>query len=342
MQVQAKWILRRHGFTTPEKPLMKDEKRQRQMKIDNKNQTETINLVATDALQNDLCLAASSAARASNRHPAILQKQQQSVLQVMRKHVPEYAMEAFGLGLFMISACTFGTLLGHPDSPIYQAIPDPMWRRLLMGMAMGLTAILNIYSPWGKQSGAHLNPATTLTFFRLGKIKGADAVFYALAQFMGGAIGVLIATLLIGKFLSHHSVNYVATMPGSYGAVVAFIAEIIITFVLISVVLRVSNNQKTARFTGLFVGCLITTYITIEDPFSGMSMNPARTLASALFAHSWTTLWIYFAAPPLGMLLAAEVYLRFDGKRNDGCAKLHHQNNKRCIHCGNKMEGNNA
>lgn len=257
-------------------------------------------------------------------------------LTIMRKHLPEYLMEGWGLCLFMISACAFGTLLGHPGSPLRQAIPDPVLRRMLMGTAMGLTAIFNIYSPWGKRSGAHINPATTLTFFRLGKVKGIDCIFYALAQFIGGALGVLICALVIGKFLSHASVNYVATLPGGYGNFFAFLAEIIITFILISVVLRVSNHEKLGKFTGLFVGLLVATYITIEDPFSGMSMNPARTLASAIFAGTWDTLWIYFIAPPIGMLLAAEVYLRFDGKPNRGCAKLHHQNAYRCIFCGDQ------
>jgi aquaporin Z len=261
---------------------------------------------------------------------------------VMRKHLPEYLMEGWGLCLFMISACAFGTLLAHPASPVRQAIPDPLLRRLLMGTAMGLTAILNIYSPWGKQSGAHINPATTLTFFRLGKVKGIDLIFYSLAQFIGGAFGVLISAFVIGKFLSHASVNYVATLPGAYGKFSAFIAEIIITFILISMVLRVSSSEKLGKFTGLFVGLLVAAYITIEDPFSGMSMNPARSLASAIFAGTWSTLWIYFLAPPIGMLLAAEVYLRFDGKPNTGCAKLHHQNNHRCIFCGEQMQGDKA
>ncbi|MEW6127020.1 MAG: aquaporin [Acidobacteriota bacterium] len=262
--------------------------------------------------------------------------------QVMRKHLPEYLMEAWGLCLFMISACLFGTLLAHPHSPVHQALPDATLRRMLMGTAMGLTAILNIYSPWGKQSGAHVNPATTLTFYRLGKVTGTDFIFYAIAQFIGGAIGVLISVLAIGKFLSHPAVNYVATVPGTHGKIFAFIAEIIITFILISIVLRVSGSEKLGRFTGLFVGFLVALYITVEDPFSGMSMNPARTLASAIFAETWTTLWIYFLAPPIGMLLAAEVYLRFDGKPNRGCAKLHHQNRYRCIFCGDQMQGDNA
>lgn len=297
-----------------------------EVKMQSQNRADNRRLAAGDAI--GFRWAAISAARP-----------RQPLLRVLKRHLPEYAMEAFGLGLFMISACLFGTLLGHPESPLHQAVSGAFARRLLMGMAMGLTAILNIYSPWGKQSGAHLNPATTLTFFRLGKIKGADAVFYALAQFAGGALGVWIATLLLGRFLSHQSVNYVATQPGVYGIAAAFIAEVFITFVLLSVVLRVSNNRKMAGFTGVFVGFLVAAFITVEDPFSGMSMNPARTLASALFADSWATLWLYFVAPPTGMLLAAELYLRLDGKPNDGCAKLHHQNNRRCIHCGDPMEG---
>jgi len=70
----------------------------------------------------------------------------------------------------MISAFTFGTILEHPASQVHQTIPNPHLRRLLMGIAMGLTAITIIYSPWGKQSGAHINPSTTFTFFRLGKV----------------------------------------------------------------------------------------------------------------------------------------------------------------------------
>jgi len=92
--------------------------------------------------------------------------------------------------------------------------------------------------------------------------------------------------------------------------------------------------MRLACFTGLFAGILVATYITLEAPLSGMSMNPARTLGSALSAHAWTALWIYFTAPPLGMLLAAEAYLRVQGAQRIFCAKLHHQNTKRCIFCG--------
>jgi aquaporin Z len=83
------------------------------------------------------------------------------------------------------------------------------------------------------------------------------------------------------------------------------------------------------RVTGLFAGALVATYITLEAPFSGMSMNPARTFGSAFVGHLWTGLWIYFTAPILAMQLAAMLYLR--GKGTVYCAKYHHYNNQRCI-----------
>ena len=252
----------------------------------------------------------------------------------LTRHWPEYVMEAAGLGFFMISACLFGTIFEHPSSPVRHAITDPLPRRVLMGLAMGLTAVAIIYSPWGKQSGAHVNPSVTLTFLRLKKVKPWDAFFYVTAQFFGGVAGVLIAAALLGNFLSNPSVNYVATMPGRYGVGAAFLGEVVISFVLMSVVLVVSNNARLHRYTGLCAGALVATYITLEAPISGMSMNPARSFASALPAGQWMAFWIYLTAPVLGMLLAAEAHTRFNGAGGVKCAKLHHQNDKRCIFCG--------
>lgn len=249
----------------------------------------------------------------------------------LQKHWPEYLMEAAELGLFMFSACAFTVLLYHPSSPVAQTIHDGVWRRLLMGTAMGSTAIAIIFSPLGKRSGAHFNPSVTWTFFRLGKIEARDAAFYTLFQFGGGIAGIMLASLTLGKLVAHQSVNYAPTLPGRGGPIIAFFAELFISFILMSVVLRVSNTKRIARWTGIFAGALVATYITIESPISGMSMNPARTFSSALGAHLWMSLWIYFVAPPLGMLLAAEVYRRLNASRTVACAKLHHHNNTRCI-----------
>ena len=252
----------------------------------------------------------------------------------LKRHWPEYLMEAGCLGLFMISAFTFGAILEHPASLIHQAIPNPLLRRFLMGLAMGLTAIGIIYSPWGKQSGAHINPSTTLTFLRLGKIAMWDALFYIFFQFMGGLIGAFLASVALSPWVSHPAVHYVVTAPGKAGSAVAFLAESIIAFILMMVILSVSNNTRSHKFTGLCAGALVATYITLEAPISGMSMNPARTFASAVPARYWAALWIYFTAPLIGMLAAAETYLRTNGTQSVGCAKLHHENNTRCIFCG--------
>lgn len=253
------------------------------------------------------------------------------MIEALRTHWPEYLMEAAELGLFMISACAFTVLLYHPASPLAQNIQDDAMRRFFMGLAMGSTAIAIIFSPLGKRSGGHFNPAVTLTFLRLGKIRAWDAGFYALFQFVGGITGVAIASFVMGSPVAHESVKYAATVPGPAGPLRAFVAELVITFILMSVILTVSNTRKLARWTGLFAGALVATYISIESPISGMSMNPARTFGSASVGNVWASLWIYFTAPPLGMLLAAETYTRFKSERGVACAKLHHHNNRRCI-----------
>src|ERR1700757_4481438 len=94
----------------------------------------------------------------------------------LRAHWPEYLMEAALLGTFMVSACVFGALYEFPHSPVHGAITSSLLRRILMGISMGLTAVALIYSPWGKQSGAHINPSVTITFLRLGKVKAWDAL----------------------------------------------------------------------------------------------------------------------------------------------------------------------
>jgi aquaporin Z len=260
-------------------------------------------------------------------------------MNTLRQHYPEYLIEAVGLGLFMMSAAGFTTLLEHPASIVHQALADPLLRRFCIGVAMGLTAIAIIYSSWGKRSGAHLNPAVTFTFFRLGKIQPWDALFYVLFQFMGGLCGLLLAEKCLGSTIADPSVNYVITAPGFAGVGVAFLAELIISFGMMLMILGVSNRPSRGQYTGLFAGLLIALYITVEAPLSGMSMNPARTLASAISAQYWHALWIYFTAPLLGMLLAAEVYVRWKGRQVVYCAKLHHQNNQRCIfRCGYRRQ----
>ena len=258
-------------------------------------------------------------------------------MQSFRAHWPEYAIEATCLGLFMISAAGMATLLQHPSSPFAGWSTTPLLQRLPMGVAMGLTSSLLIYSPLGARSGAHMNPAVTLTFLRLRKMAAVDAAGYVIAQFAGGLAGIAVATWILGGLPAHPAVNYVATVPGRDGPAIAFAAEMAISFVLMLVVLTMSNVPRLARFTGVGASLLVATYIVLEAPFSGMSMNPARTLGSNVFAAALSSLWIYFAAPTAGMLLAGEWYARRHGHARIRCGKLHHVDSVRCIfHCRHK------
>lgn len=248
------------------------------------------------------------------------------------QHWPEYLMEAWGLGLFMLTAGAATVALEAAASPLHGLVADPATRRALIGAAMGLTAVGLIYSPWGRQSGAHLNPAVTLAFLWLGRIARCDAVFYILAQFIGGTLGVLLTFVLFGAAFSHAPVSYIATLPGEGGAGAAFAAEALISFGLMAMVLAFVRRPRLAPYTGLAAGLLIALYIFFEAPLSGMSMNPARSFASAAPSGLWHDAWIYYSAPFAGMIAAAALHRRRADAR--ACAKLYHARDRRCIHCG--------
>lgn len=256
-----------------------------------------------------------------------------TMIETFRSHWPEYAIEAWCLATFMLSASGFAILLFHPASPVSGL--NASARMAAMGAAMGGTAVAIICSGWGKRSGAHFNPAVTLTFLRLGKIKGADAAFYIAFQFIGGLAGMSAASIIFGNLLADDAVNFVATLPGRYGSGGAFAAEVIISFLMMTMILFTSNAASWSRLTPYIAGLFVAAFITFESPISGMSMNPARSFASAAASGEWSSLWIYFTAPPLAMLAAAEFFVRVRGAKAVLCAKLHHRNRTRCIfNCG--------
>jgi aquaporin Z len=242
-----------------------------------------------------------------------------------------------------VSAALITTLVDHPASPIRMAVGSDIGRRALIGVGMGLTAIALIYSKAGQRSGAHFNPAVTFTFWRLGKVRGRDAIAYVAAQFAGAVAGLGLAAAVGRQWLAHDSVAYIATRPGPLGVGPAFAAEAAISFGIMTLVLVTSNQPRLARFTGLFVGITVASYITLEGPLSGMSMNPARTLAPLVVGGVATPLWIYFTAPPLGMLAAGVLFSAWRGPAAIKCAKLRHPASGPCpFVCGYVGQGETA
>jgi aquaporin Z len=251
-------------------------------------------------------------------------------LNALKRNWSLYIFEGAELAIFMISACVFTVFLFDPSYPALRILPNAVIRRILMGLAMGITAVLIIHSPLGKRSGAHFNPAITLTYLRLGKIAMWDAIFYVAFQFAGGVFGVAVSALLLGSSIADPAVNYAVTVPGAYGVAAAFFAELFMASLLMGVVLWTSNRPSLAGYTSYMVGILIAFYILLFAPVSGFSINPARTVGSAVFAHLWTAGWIYFTAPLLGMMSAAEIYVRTFGEDRILCAKLHPDPHYRC------------
>lgn len=260
----------------------------------------------------------------------------------LRLHWPEYLIEGWALGCLMMSVGMSVSVLESPRSPIYTLIPSAGVRIVVLALIVGLTLTLLIQSPWGKRSGAHMNPAITLAFLRQNKIRPSDALFYILAQIAGGTLGVVAVAFFAGSLFTDPPVHYAVTMPGPAGEAVAFLAEGVISFALMAAILFLTTSPRLTRYTGLAVGGLVTLFIIVEAPLSGTSMNPARTLASAVPGMSWQHLWIYLLAPTLGMLAAAQLDIHIRGSRALGCAKLLHPCGIRCIHCNYEPYGGSS
>jgi aquaporin Z len=252
----------------------------------------------------------------------------------LSRHWPEYLIECWALGCFMIAVGLNVTMLESPRSPLYTLLPMATVRIALLAGGIGLVLTLLIQSPWGKRSGAHMNPAITLAFLRLKKIHPWDALFYVVAQVIGGTLGVLLVARFAGRLFTDPPVSYAITVPGSKGEAVAFVAELVISSTLMAIILAFTISPRLIRFTGVAIGGLVAFWIFVEAPLSGTSMNPARTLASAVPGMMWQHLWIYLLGPTLGMLIAAQIHLNVHGRDLRGCAKLLHPRSVRCIHCG--------
>jgi len=245
-------------------------------------------------------------------------------------HWKEYLMEGTELGAFMLSTCIFGTLIYNNRSPLDSLALSPVFESSLMGIAMAATVFLLIQSPFGRRTGAHFNPAVTLTFLWLHRMHRWDAAFYIAAQFCGAFAGVLVARGMVGLRLSEPPVQYMVTLPGKYGSAIAFAFEFVLSVLLMSTVLYASNHRLLARFTPALVAMLTVLYYVLSPSISGFSVNPARSLSSALFAWIWRGIWIYFSAPCLGMLTAATIYIRWVGSDRVYCAKVFHDTRSVC------------
>ena len=238
----------------------------------------------------------------------------------------EWLTEFVGTAALMTVGLSAVVLIFSTQSPIATSLTDLELRRLVAGIFFVATATAVIYSPLGQRGGGHLNPALTLGFLRLGKLRWQGAVAYVVAQICGALAATALVLVVWGGWA--RSVHLGATTPGPLGPWAALAAELVLTFVLVSVVFHFVDRPRLMPFTPVAAGLTTLVCILVEAPASATSLNPARTLGPDVVAGTFQGLWIYLLAPPLGAVLAAVAFRRTRGEVP--CAKLVHTDEYVC------------
>ncbi len=248
-----------------------------------------------------------------------------------KEHLPEYFAEFLGTAIMMTIGIGAVALMWADGSPMRVWIPSDDLRRLLTGMIFAGGATLVVLSRLGQRSGGHLNPAVTAAFWQHGKITTSDAVAYGIAQTLGAILGTLVIAQAGGEWVE--SIRYGVTAPGDgFSATQAFLAEVVITFLLVFLIFYCVSDQRFAKKTPFLAGSLVAFLVFVEAPISGTSLNPARSFGPALLAGEYSDNWIYWIAPFCGALAAVGLFVAiFPEKKRSGCAKLFHTERFRCI-----------
>ena len=204
----------------------------------------------------------------------------------------KYAAEVLGTFILVFGGTT--ALAGSLLSPTVLVVA---------ALALGLALLAGLYA-FGEVSGGHFNPAVSLAMFLAGRLPSADLVRYWAAQFAGGilaAVALLIAT-------SQDVVAATATKPGILGDGTAFFMEVLFTAIFVAVILQASVSGQFGGSALLAIPLALVMVHLAAIPFSGASVNPARTFGPDLIGNEWDGIWIYLTAPLIGAVLAVGLY----------------------------------
>lgn len=194
------------------------------------------------------------------------------------------------IGTFALVFCGTGAI-------IINDLHDNVVSHLGIAITFGLIVMAMIYA-FGSISGAHINPAVSIGFACLSKLKPKDTIVYSIVQIIGG---LLASFLLLLLFPEHETLG--ATFP-SGSVQQSFVLELILSYFLMLVIVFVSQNPSTSQYTAIAVGATVLLEALFAGPVCGASMNPARSIAPAIASGHIQHLWIYIVAPIIGSLLA--------------------------------------
>ncbi|UOR06423.1 aquaporin [Hymenobacter aerilatus] len=245
------------------------------------------------------------------------------LLPTFRRNWTYYLTEAAGAATFIIVASCAAVVVQHPSSPVRQWLGNnELLRHMVLGLPIGLAVALMTYSAWGQRSGAHLNPAVTLAFWQLGSLRATDAFWYVVFQFGGALAGGMLMEQALVHWYDHPAVRQNVTVPGHWGVGMALLAEAAISAFFMFVLLWALHSETRRKYAGWLLAGLLALYIAFETPLSGMSLNPARSLGTAVAAGNFTGLWVYFVGPIAAMWLVAVLFQRYYHHATFDCAIL--------------------
>ncbi len=223
-------------------------------------------------------------------------------------HWPAYVAEFIGTALLVFLGLSVVIFDFGQGSPAAVLLPDPFLRRLVTGFLCGGVGALLALSPIDRISGAHLDPVLSWAFWASGSLSPLDAACYTLAQFLGATLAGLALRPVWGAFGG--TVLFGATVPSAAGPWLAVFGEVLATFALVGGILWFVGHDRLRAFTPALMPPLVACLVALEAPWSGTSMNPARSFGPALPAHTLGVLWVYLLGPLLGAALAAVALTR--------------------------------
>lgn len=222
----------------------------------------------------------------------------------MKKYIAEFIGTAvlviFGCG----SAVAANTLLGDGGQSVPLAFST-----LLIAFAFGLSIVAMAYSI-GNVSGCHINPAVSFGMLVAGKMEMKDFIGYVAAQFIGGLAGAGALSVFFGSTSSLGQNGFGSASALGTSAGVAFLVEVVLTFVFVLLILGVTSKVENTSVVGLVIGLTLTLIHILGIPFTGTSVNPARSFGPALFVGgtALSQVWLFILAPLVGAGIAALVH----------------------------------
>ncbi|HZU71737.1 MAG TPA: aquaporin [Acidimicrobiales bacterium] len=223
-------------------------------------------------------------------------------------HPVDWGCELVGTALLVFFGLSAVTLDFGPHSPVASVVPSPSARLLLTGVLFAGAGALVTVSPMGRRSGAHLNPAVTLAFWLQRHVHLHDLVGYVVAQCAGGLVGAEALRLAWDGRAAAVGFGRTAPRPG-LGPMAAIGLEALMTGLLILVIFSFLSSPRTARWTPWAVLVTVALEVWRGAPYTGTSLNPARSLGPAIVSGHLGGLWIYLVAPLAGATVAAGVWV---------------------------------